>query len=282
MRRGIVIGVPGVALATAGGLLAQLRHSANAPLPHFADLDPSGTYGRGPATAVRLTVLGDSSMTGPGLDRSEHIWTARLAERLAWTVELRSHAKGGSRARDVLERQLPAALENPPDLYVVAIGANDVIHATPTRSYARQLDSILVQLASAAPVVTLGIGDLSLIPRLPRTLRPAVAHRSAMIDRTHKLVVADLDRVHRVPVGRLSDPHFRARGAELFAADLFHPNRQGHELWAELFQPYVERALLGHREHVIDLRPTPSRTCHRPAADSSSSSARLTSTPPRY
>ena len=107
MRRGIAIGVPGVALATAGGLLAQVRHTANAPLPHFPDLDPSGTYGRGPATRVRLTVLGDSSMTGPGLDRGEDIWMARLADRLPWTVELRSHAKGGSRARDVLRTTAP-------------------------------------------------------------------------------------------------------------------------------------------------------------------------------
>ena len=262
MGRGIAIGVPGVALATAGGLLAQVRHTANAPLPHFPDLDPSGTYGRGPATRVRLAVLGDSSMTGPGLDRGEDIWMARLADHLPWRVELRSHAKGGSRTRDVLQRQLPAALEDPPDLYVVAIGANDVIHATPTRSYSRQLDSILVQLSAVAPVVSLGIGDLSVIPRLPRTFRPAVARRSAMIDRAHKLVVADLDGVHRVPVGRLSDPHFRARGGELFAADLFHPNHRGHELWAELFRPYVERALLDQRDPVIDLRTTPARATH--------------------
>ncbi len=257
MRRGIALGVPGVALATAGGLLAQVRHSAHAPLPQFADLDPSGTYGRGPATTVRLTVLGDSSMTGPGLERDEQIWVARLADRLRWSVELHSVARGGSRARDVLEQQLPAALEDPPDLFVVAIGANDVLHATPARTYSRQLDSILVQLSAVAPVVTLGIGDLSVIPRLPRTFAPVVARRSASIDRAHKLVVADLDAVHRVPVGRLSDPHFRARGLELFAADLFHPNHHGHELWAELFLPYVERALLGRRDPVIDLRTTP-------------------------
>ena len=43
-------------------------------------------------------------------------------------------------------------------------------------------------------------------------------------------------------------------GAELFAADLFHPNRDGHSLWAELFGPYLERALLGPSASLIDLR----------------------------
>ncbi len=258
MRRGIAIGVPGVALATAGGLWAQVRHVANAPLPHFDDLDASGSYGRRSATPVTVAVLGDSSMTGPGLSRGDLIWIARLADRLPWRVEVRSHAKGGSRVRDVLERQLPSAVLDPPDAFVVSIGANDAIHGTPTRTFARQLEQLLDQLSAVAPVVSLGIGDLSVIPRLPRTLRPVVARRSAVIDRAHKLVAADRDHVVRVPVGKLSDPHFRRHGTDLFADDLFHPNHHGHELWADLFLPYVQRALLGPASPVVDLRATAS------------------------
>ncbi len=254
MNRGIAIGVPGVALATAGGLWAQVRHTANAPLPRYEDLDASGSYGTPSGTRVRVALLGDSSMTGPGLDRGDQIWMAQLATRLPWAVELRSLAKGGSRARDVLERQMPAALEDAPDLFVISIGANDAMHGTPVRTYARQLERVLDRLTEIAPVVSLGVGDLSVIPRLPRTLRPVVAHRSAMVDRAHTLVAADRERVVRVPVGKLSDPHFRRIGSALFAGDLFHPNHRGHSIWAELFQPYIERALLGHPARAIDLR----------------------------
>ncbi len=244
MRRGIAIGVPGVALATAGGLWAQVRHIANAPLPHFGDLDPSGRYGGDDGgRPLRVTVLGDSSMTGPGLSSPTDIWIARAAASLGRPVELRSHARGGSRARDVLEHQVPAVLDEPTDLVVVSVGANDAIHATPLRSYARTLDRLLDRLAEAAPVVSLGIGDLSVIPRLPRTFRPVVARRSVAIDRTHTLVTADRERVVRVPVSKLSDHVFRDSRGELFAADLFHPNRRGHALWAELFSPYLQRAL---------------------------------------
>jgi lysophospholipase L1-like esterase len=244
MRRGIAIGVPGVALATAGGLWAQVRHTANAPLPHFGDLDPSGRYGGDDGRRpLRVTVLGDSSMTGPGLSSPADIWIARAAGALGRPVELRSHARGGSRARDVLEHQLSAVLDDPTDLVVVSVGANDAIHATPLRSYARALDRLLDRLAEVAPVVSLGIGDLSVIPRLPRTFRPVVSRRSVAIDRTHTLVTADRERVVRVPVSKLSDHVFRARGRELFAADLFHPNGHGHSLWAELFGPYLQRAL---------------------------------------
>lgn len=244
MRRGIAIGVPGVALATAGGLWAQVRHTANAPLPHFGDLDPSGRYGGDDGRRpLRVVVLGDSSMTGPGLGSPADIWIARAAASLGRPVELRSHARGGSRARDVLDAQVPEALDERTDLVVVAVGANDAIHATPLRSYARTLERLLERLADVAPVVSLGIGDLSVIPRLPRTFRPVVARRSASIDRIHTLVTADRDHVVRVPVSKLSDHLFRDRSRELFAADLFHPNRHGHSLWAELFRPYLERAL---------------------------------------
>jgi hypothetical protein len=29
----------------------------------------------------------------------------------------------------------------------------------------------------------------------------------------------------------------------MFAGDLFHPNAAGHALWAELFEPWIHRAL---------------------------------------
>lgn len=254
MHRGIVLGVPGVALATAGGLWAQIHHTAHAPLPRFDDLDASGDYGTTTGQPVRIALLGDSSLTGPGLDHGRQIWAAQLADRLPARVQLVSHARGGSRARDVLVNQVPAALAAGADLFVVAVGANDAMHGTPTRTYGRQLAALLDALGGCAPVVTLGVGDLSVIPRLPLTLRPIVARRSAVVDRAHALVTADRDHVMRIPVSKLSDPHFRQHGRTLFSPDLFHPNHDGHRLWGELFLPFVQRALHLEPRPIIDLR----------------------------
>lgn len=255
MQRGIALGVPGVALVTAAGLVAQVRRVANAPLPRFDDLDPTGRYGGEGGRPVHIAVLGDSSVTGPGLEDPSHSWVAQLADRLPWQVHLRSHAVGGSRVRDVLLRQAPAAVAERPDLFVVAVGANDALHATPAGRFTRDLEAMLELLRALAPVVTLGIGDLSVIPRLPATLRPLVSLRSAAVDRLHASVVAGRHGVVRVPVSQLSDAHFRRGGRSLFAPDLFHPNREGHALWARLFEPYVADALGRHATvPVIDLR----------------------------
>ena len=260
MKRGIALGVPGVALATVGGLLAQVRQAANAPLPHFDDLDPSGRYGDTMGAPTRITVLGDSSVTGPGLEHGRQVWIAQLVDRLSADVDLVSRARGGSRARDVLEHQVAPALADRPDLFVLAVGANDAIHGTPTRTFGRQLAALLDELCAVAPVVAVGIGDLSVIPRLPLTLRPIVSRRSSVVDRMHALVTADRELVVRVPVARVSDPHFRRHGAALFAPDLFHPNHEGHSLWGALFAPYVDHALHLRRGLTIDLRhPEPAR-----------------------
>lgn len=243
MKTRLAYGVPGVTLAAAGGIWAQIKRVANAPLPHFLDLDPSGRYGHPHGEPLRIGVLGDSTLTGPGLGDRSQVWIARLADRLPWNVELSSHARGGSRVRDVLAEQAQNAVAEKPDLFVVSVGGNDAIHATPARQFARDLGSLVDTLRDTAPVVTLGVGNLSVIPRLPATLRPFVALRSAAIDRAHAAITSGVERVVRVPVGELSDPLFSTRDLKLFADDLFHPGRQIHERWAELFDPFVRDAL---------------------------------------
>lgn len=243
MHRGITLAVPGLALATAGGLWAEVRRSANAPVPSFGDLDATGRYGDPRGAAVSVVALGDSSMTGPGLRTGAAIWLARLLDRMPVSSQLHSLAKGGSRVRDVLVDQAPVAAGAAPDLIVVAVGANDTIHLTPPRRFEHDLTELLERLSLLAPVVSVGIGDLSMIPRAPRGLRAALAHRCRLMDRIHRRVAERVGGVVRVPVAEVADPHYRSNGAAVFAADLFHPNELGHQIWAEQFSPFVRGAL---------------------------------------
>lgn len=239
VRRGIVLGVPGVVIATGAGLWVETHRVATAPLPRFDDLDPSGTYGDPTGEPLAMTVLGDSTVTAPGLDSGAESWIAQLAAGLPHFTTLRSLAKGGSRVHDVVEDQLGAALTGGTDLFVVAVGANDAMHGTTARRFRTGLRTLLGELSQQAPVVTLGVGDLSVIPRIPATLRAPLRWRCGVIDRAHKEVTDSLDRVVRVPVGEVADPGFAVVRDELFTADRFHPNHLGHTLWAALFGPFV-------------------------------------------
>src|SRR5690606_23079601 len=152
-NRGITLAVPGHAFATVGGLWAEPHRAVNAPVPQFRDHDPSGRYGTRRARPLRIHVLGDSSLTAPGLGRAHQIWIVQLVDALPWDVELTSQARGGSRVADLLVHQAPLAARARPDLFVVAVGANDTIHLTPTRQFEQQLDQLISRLSSVAPVV---------------------------------------------------------------------------------------------------------------------------------
>lgn len=251
--------MPGLAIATGAGLWVETHRVASAPLPHFEDLDPSGTYGDPTAPELTMTVLGDSSVTAPGLGSGAESWIAQLAAGLPRCTTLRSFARGGSRVRDVLEGQLDPALASGAEIFVVAIGANDTLHGTSTRRFRADLDQVLGELSCRAPVVSLGIGDLSVIPRIPVSLRALVRWRCGVMDRIHGEVTERHARVVRVPVREVADPSFAVARSELFTADQFHPNGFGHALWAALFQPFV-RDTIGDLDALAadaDLRSVP-------------------------
>lgn len=253
MQRGLALGVPALALAAGAGVVAQVRRFADAPLPNFEDHDPSGTYGNVDGEPLTVTVLGDSTVTGPGLGAPSHSWIAQVVDRLPYRVELRSLAKGGSRVRDVLLTQAPKAVLERTDVIVLAVGANDVFHATPAWQIRRDLEALLEVLRPAAPVVSLGVGDLSVIPRLPWALRSMAAWRSGFVDGIHSRVCEGLEGVVRVPVPEISDPHFADAGPEWWTPDMFHPSVVGHRLWADLFEPYMH-SVLDTLFPIVDLR----------------------------
>ncbi|MEZ5270489.1 MAG: GDSL-type esterase/lipase family protein [Microthrixaceae bacterium] len=201
MQRGIALGVPAFTVAVGAGLCHEFYRVAHAPLPRFEDNDPSGVYGSGDGPPVRVDVLGDSSVTAPGLDHGQLSWVALACDSMNARVELRSRARGGSRVADVLESQIDGVLEDPPEVAIVSVGANDVLHGTPARSYRRDLVECLDSLRSVCDVVTLGVGDLSVIPRLSYTLRLLVARRSATFDRLHE----DICSISGAPPGCRSE-----------------------------------------------------------------------------
>ncbi len=134
MRLGLAgaAGVPFAAMAAVGTVAAQFWYVAHRPLPSFLDLDPDGVFGPDSAPEVRLALLGDSTVTGPGLDSPDDLWSRQVVRRLATDLRIRlvSVAAGGSRVRDVLVDQVPAAQQRRPDVAVVSVGANDATHGT--------------------------------------------------------------------------------------------------------------------------------------------------------
>lgn len=243
--RGAVFAVP----AIAGGLWVQAQRAAHAPLPDFGDLDLTGYYGAGRTAdaddPIRVGVIGDSTLTGPGLDHARDVFVAQAASRLHTRLHLQRFAVGGSRVADVLMHQLPAVLDTAPEVAVVSIGANDAMHSTPLVQFERDLRAVIGALDRAGiETILCGVIDLSVIPRIPAALKPMLAWRGAAYERRKARATHPAARAVYAGASRPINEAFRARGEEFFTSDRFHPNAAGHRCLADGLTPHLATAVM--------------------------------------
>lgn len=235
-------------LPLAGGavVLGQILYAAHRPdLPSYDNYATSGALGDPGLPGLTLVAIGDSSITAPGVRHIDDAWIRRVAHSLTdrYFVHLHSLAVGGSKASDVLDDQLQAALELEPDIAIVSVAANDAIRAVPPARFEHELDEIVGSLVEVgARVVLVGVGDLGAIPRLPRFLRWYLTRRSAQFDRISQTVATRHKTTTKAEVrGDLSDA-FR-RDPLMFSGDGFHASSHGHEHFAHHIYEAVDRAL---------------------------------------
>lgn len=232
----------------ATGLLvaAELAYAVLRPAPRQTEFDPSATFGDPSLPPMRVAVLGDSSVTAPGVTEPSHIWVSLVCARLGEHrhVRLRSFAAGGSKAEDLIRDQLEPALRFRPHLVLVAVGANDLIRGVRPTLFADRLGHIVSRLVeSGAEVVLSGVGDMGTIPRLRPPLRRIISNRSALYDAIHRKVAA-AHGAHVVDQ-RSDDPKVWYTDRDLWSPDLFHVSASGHRRWAEVTWRTVEPLVLG-------------------------------------
>lgn len=227
LRRGAVAG------ATLLGL--EAAYAVLRPAPRLEDFDPSGEYGDPSNDTLRIAVLGDSSVTAPGVSGAHEIWVSRVCQRLSEQqhhVVLRSFAVGGSMAHNVLANQADNAIAFDPHVFFVSVGANDVIKGVPGRIFERNLGRLIGKLAgTGAVVVQSGVGIMGTIPRLHPPLSTLMSRRARRFDRIHRKVAS----AHGTYVVDQWSDDARIWNSDrsLWAADLFHVSSAGHARWAD-------------------------------------------------
>lgn len=231
-------------LAAGTVLVGQLAHAIlRDDLPTFDNQDPSGVFGPPDAPPLTIAFVGDSSVTAPGVDPLDDSWVRQVAFHLAmrYRVDVRIMAVGGSKVRDVLDKQLEAALSTQPDIVYVSVGSNDALRGTSVRAFERDYRELVTILHARVPAVGLsGIGDLGTIPRIPAIAQGVARLRARSIDHAVARVAGEFPRTVKSNAWDVMERRFREE-PEMFAGDLFHASAPGHLVFAEVARPVADR-----------------------------------------
>lgn len=187
----------------------------------------------GEGSPLRFVVMGDSTAVSQGGEYSQG-FAAMTAAYLAngHTVTWSNLAVPGSRAADVNQRQMPEALTLQPDVALLAVGANDVIHLTNigdvVASLAHSIDALHKQNPNMVIVLT-GSPDMGSVPRFPQPLRWLAGERTKQLN-ARIVEMTNQKSVLFAPIAAETGQYFRSH-PEAFASDKFHPTTEGYSKW---------------------------------------------------
>ncbi|MGW0475265.1 SGNH/GDSL hydrolase family protein [Streptomyces coeruleorubidus] len=214
----------------------------------------------------RFVALGDSLTEGVGDpvgDGAWRGWAALLAAGLGegpvgltegpaglteGPARFTNLAVSGSRTRDVLERQLPAALELRPGLVSVVVGVNDTLRCTfDIQAVAARLDQVYAALTEqGAVLLTACLPDPGTMLGLPGALAHPLARRQRAVN---TVVHALSDRYGALHLHACEGDWITDRA--LWSADRLHPGERGHRQLALRFHTLLA-------EHGLATGPAPS------------------------
>ncbi|MFF7676787.1 SGNH/GDSL hydrolase family protein [Actinacidiphila glaucinigra] len=182
---------------------------------------------------IRFAALGDSLTEGLGdpVAAGWRGWAPLLAQGLAAepsAVRLLNCSRSGALTKDVVEEQLPRALDHRPHLASVVVGANDTLRGSfDIETVARRLDTVLAQLrAHGAEVLTACLPDPGRMLGLPWPL----GRRMAALNQVVHVLSERYGAVH-LHAAR----HPWAADRASWSADRLHPSELGHRLLAREF-----------------------------------------------
>lgn len=239
----------------AAGARWWLRHQAGVaraaigkPLGEEVELADK-VYKKKYGDPLDLLVLGDSIAAGLGADRPGDALGPQLARRVARrtrrAVRLTTHATVGAESSMLATQldDLPRGYR--PDVAVVVVGGNDVIHRVRTASAVVALADAVRRLRALGADVVVGtcpdLGALRPVPQPLRTLAQRASRQLAAAQRETALALG----AHVVSLAEVVGPFFLAQPDEMFALDRFHPSSAGFRRTAKALLPAVLVAL-GH------------------------------------
>ncbi len=246
--RRALLGVAAVPVAAIAVLMIEVQLARMGPDLHDTPFDHDGRVG-GPGVPLRMVWLGDSTAAGVGASSPDRAIPRRVAVGLPYPVEVTDLGVSGARIADVGDqlRHLDALH---PDVVLISIGANDVVHLTSRHAFRSRYRHLVDRMPRGALVVLLGVPDMGAPPRFAQPLRGIAAWRGRQLDEIARAVARDAGAIY-VDIAGETGPTMRSDTARYFAGDHYHPSDSGYALWAAAVLQQLTPVLLRDRPVVL-------------------------------
>lgn len=187
-----------------------------------------GKTGTGPLLRVRI--IGDSSAAGVGVTRQDDALAGQLALALASDFSVTWHldAVTGATTRSTHAR-LTAAIPEPTDIVVLALGVNDVTRLIPRQTWVKQQHHLFARINTLyAPkrIYLSGVPPLEHFPLLPNPLRWTLGRHAKALESALLASLKATPDICYLPFAMVPRD-------DLMASDGFHPSATLYTLWAK-------------------------------------------------
>lgn len=184
---------------------------------------------------IKIVTLGDSLMTGTGSTSQDKSLAFLIAKKLSSekSVTLVNLSRPGVGVEDVLERQVPEAIIEKPQLIVLMIGINDVHNKVPENVFKKDYQAILDQL-SVNTIAKISIVNIPLLGSSKILYFPWQIINKMETQKFNTIIdeLAYSKSLKVIALNPIFNEQFK-KSSELYSIDEFHPSDKGYALWAD-------------------------------------------------
>ena len=197
----------------------------------------AGSFSKESHKTLSITMLGESTVAGVGVDHQAQGLVANtafyLAEITQCRVQWQALGKNGIDLRgtmDTLAPQVPPAS----DWIVVCLGVNDTTGLTGLSRWRKSIAALvcLLQTKSSAKIFFTGVPPMGKFVALPQPLRWVLGLRAKLLDHALQFHPMSGQHFHFIPTAPLPDANFLAR-------DGYHPSAQGYQVWGKKIAEFL-------------------------------------------
>ena len=231
-----------------------------AAVPRLPDArEPAGTV-PGPGPAVRVLLIGESTMAGVGVATHDRGFAGHLARTLGagWSREVQWWVEGhsGFTLKRLLAEVIPDLPPRPADLIVLGMGANEAFKMNTPAGFRRDMRATLTALrqrfGTGVPILIPNMPPIREFPAFTPVLRFTLGNMIECFGAELERLIPEFPRTFfdaRLLRRAEWEERSGVRGAEHWFSDGVHPSELTYRHWAQDFGAFI----LDHFPRATDL-----------------------------